>query len=965
MSRNEQKTREELIDPNLKLAGWDVLQTKHIIEKNKACIEVRVQGMPKDSNNQKNDSGVGFVDYVLFGDNGKPLAIIEAKRTSRSEEDGENQARNYAKCLEKQYGVWPIIYITNGYSIKMFDGIYPARKVIGFHKKEELEYLIQKRNMKFTDKAPNATICGRYYQIDAIKKVLDNFENKKSRSLIVLATGTGKTRIACGISDIFLRNNMAKRILFLADRKNLVRQAKEDTFEKFLPNVSMATIVDGNRQGMEDARIVFSTYQSMLSIIKDTTKSPFGIGHFDLIIIDEAHRSLFNKYAEIFNYFDALMLGLTATPRGDIHKSTYKVFNLAKDEPNYEYELKRAVDDGFLVYFKGLDRTTEILKNGVSYKNLSEEDKEQYEETFTEDDGTLPATIEGETFRSVIMNKDTVRKVLECLMKEGLKVNNGDVLGKTIIFARDHNHAELILETFREMYPEYQCAEEPNSPNKDDFCVIIDNRISYNEDLQREFKSKQNIRIVISVDMMDTGVDIPEVVNLVFFKKILSKIKFWQMIGRGTRKCENINVISPSSDWFEDRSDDSSRRLYKDKQGFLIFDCCNVFDFFDMKPEGNIETNDSVLSLNQKIFKAKVTLLRVMQDKFVTLSSEDKQRYRDLKINLHKDVIGLNKNSIGVKSNLKYVEKFSDLKAWDDISKADYIEIIEHIVPIFELPYFDDVGARLFDLLSYKFSSTKLNKEEEFAKVAKVIHGLDIYLLKNKMHIDAVSKYENTLNYINSNDFILNTSVNKMEEIRIEFRELMRYIEKAITEPIITDFDDSITSEGECVDVGEFNKHSEGGERPQEPLSILDFKSLKEQVVDYIALNSNDRLVYSLTHLIKPDNSMVEGFREVIMRTVKGSEKWEDLFSSDEEVIIFVRKNMTVNEDSLNSFIQKQKDKGFNEEQIDYVKELFVFIFKNGCFSRSDLIEDGLNHFIDIFDSEEIGSLLAEIEEII
>ena len=513
------------------------------------------------------------------------------------------------------------------------------------------------------------------------------------------------------------------------------------------------------------------------------------------------------------------------------------------------------------------------------------------------------------------------------------------------------------------MYPEYQCSNEPNSPNKDDFCVIIDNRISYNEDLQREFKSKQNIRIVISVDMMDTGVDIPEVVNLVFFKKVLSKIKFWQMIGRGTRKCENLNVISPSSDWFEGNSVDSSRKLYKNKKGFLIFDCCDVFSFFDEKVNAKIEDSDSVLSLNQKIFKAKVILLKVMQDKYNSLSIEDKDRYKELKISLHKDVSGLNKNTIGVKNNLKSVEKFSNLIAWNDLSKADYIEIIEHIVPIFELPYFDDVNARLFDLLSYTFSSTKLNKEEDFGKVAKTIFGLGLYLLNRKMHIDAVSKHQKTLDYINSDDFIQNTSVDRMEKIRIELREVMRYIEKEQTEPIITDFDDIITSNLECGDIGDYTQPIGDSKASKEPLSILDFKSLREQILDYMRINSNDRLVYSISHLIKPDNSMVEGFKEVILRTVKGNEKWEDLFNSEDEVIIFVRKNIDVNEDSLNKFIEKQKEKGFNNEQIDFVKGLFVFIFKNGCFKRKDLISDGFE--LDIFNSEEIRSLLDDIKEII
>ena len=321
----------------------------------------------------------------------------------------------------------------------------------------------------------------------------------------------------------------------------------------------------------------------MLSIIKDTSTCPYGIGHFDLIIVDEAHRSLFNKYAEIFTYFDALMIGLTATPRNDINKSTYKVFNLDSETPNYEYDVIKGVKDGYLTYYRALDRTPDILKDGVTYSELSPDEQEEYEDKFTEDDGTIPEKIEGKEFYSVITNRDTIRKVLQTLMDEGLKVNNGDTLGKTIIFARDHNHAIMIQEEFRKLYPEL-CLS--NNPNGVDYCVVIDNQIKYNEVLQREFKEKQNIRIVVSVDMMDTGVDIPEVVNLVFFKKVLSKIKFWQMIGRGTRLCQNLNVLSPSKAYFGRMTNDGTRQLYQDKQGFLIFDICNVFPFFKENPDG-------------------------------------------------------------------------------------------------------------------------------------------------------------------------------------------------------------------------------------------------------------------------------------------------------------------------------------------------------------------------------------------
>ena len=347
-----------------------------------------------------------------------------------------------------------------------------------------------------------------------------------------------------------------------------------------------------------------------------------------------------------------------------------------------------------------------------------------------------------------------------------------------------------------------------------------------------------------------------------------------------------------------------------------------------------------------------------MQKNYNSLNQEDKIRYKELKINLHEDVSKLNKNSINVKNNLKYVEKFSVLSSWDDISKSDYIELMEHIVPIFELPYFDDVGARLFDLLSYKFSSTKLNQEDNFLTVSKTIYILGDFLLKNKMHIDAVSKCIKTLTYINNNDFLHDTTVSKMEEIRIELRELMRYIEKEITDPIITDFDDSINATIEYDDNISIKEDTK-------TIDISNFKSLKEKIIDYIKSNSNDRLIYSISHLIKPDNDMVEGFKETILNTTKSNEHWEDLFSTQEEVIIFVRQNSTINEKSLNNFIEKQKAKKFNNEQIEYIKELFVFIFKNGQFSRSDLLEDGLDYFRDIFDSIEINSLLEDIEEII
>lgn len=945
MARSEKETRQLLIDPKLLRAGWDLLTTKYIVAKNKACIETPVTGMPKSSTNA---SGNGFVDYVLFGDDGKPLALIEAKKSVVNEEQGRVQACLYADALERQYGLRPVIYYTNGYTIKVIDGLYPPREVFGFHKKDELEYLIQRRGREITDKSPNPAICDRYYQQDAISEVLKHLGTRHSRSLIVLATGTGKTRVSCALSDIFLRNNFVKRILFLADRKNLVTQAKEETFEKYLTTVPMATIIEGKHSGAEDARIVFSTYQSMLSIVKDTSTCPFGIGHFDLIIVDEAHRSLFNKYAEIFAYFDSLMIGLTATPRNDIHKSTYKVFNLDKELPNYEYDLVRGVKDGYLTYFRALDRTPDILKNGVVYDELSDEEKEQYEELFTEEDGTLPEKIEGKQFYSVITNKDTIRAVLKDLMEEGIKVNNGDTLGKTIIFARDHNHAIMIQDEFRAMYPEL-C--NPQGKEGSDYCVIIDNKIKFNDTLQRNFKEKQDIRIVISVDMMDTGVDIPEVVNLVFFKKVLSKIKFWQMIGRGTRKCDDLKVVSPAKAYFERQTNDTTRQLYNSKQGFLIFDICNAFPFFKLNPDGRVDKADQVLSLNQRIFLEKVALYKAMQVNYSKLDADERAYYIFLRDSMVAEIKGLNRNYIGVQQNLKYVERYEDVSNWANITQQAFSEIKKHIAPNIT-GEIDIESARIFDYLSYKFSATKLTQTNSFVLTAKTIYTLAAYLTINKMHIEDVAAHKDTLDYLQTDDFLVKTTVTQMDSIRTEIRDLLRYIERQEFDPLVTDFDDKISDRKDAEDADvDFT------------VTIDDFKTLEEKVLFFIRNNQTEPLVYQVQNLVKPTNDAIIAFKKQVQDIAKDDEEYTGLFGSDSSIVPFVRRNIEMNSDAITKFIDLQKTKGLNDRQIVYVEELLKYVAQNGAFERSDLLKEEL-HFGDLFDSVKIGDLLKDIESI-
>ena len=535
---SEAETRRLFIDLMLKEAGWNILDIDGLVQPSKACIEVELKGMP-------NAHEVGYADYVLFGSNGKPLAVIEAKRTSVSPTKGKHQAELYADCLEKQYGVRPVIYYTNGFETYIIDGLgYPPRRLYSFHTEDDLERMLQKRGRKdISDFAVNDNITDRYYQKMAIKAVCEHYNTKRRKGLLVMATGTGKTRVAISLVDVLKRNDWVKNVLFLADRTSLVKQAHKN-FVKLMPNETTTVLNDSGERDM-NARITFSTYQTMINFI-DTDEKTFSVGRFDLIIIDEAHRSIFGKYGAIFNYFDAMLIGLTATPRNEVDKSTYDIFEMEQGAPNYAYELEDAVSDGYLVNYTGFKRGSVILKEGIKYSNLTEEEKEQMEQIWEYEQAkkaldVYPMLAAEEGFKygdkyvrdinnneifTYIHNLDTIDKVLQDLMENGLKVQSGERIGKTIIFAYRHAHAELIVKRFYELYPEYGA----------DFCVLIDNQVTYAQDLIDRFEKRDAApQIAVSVDMLDTGIDVPDVLNLVFFKPVKSKIKFMQMIGRGTR----------------------------------------------------------------------------------------------------------------------------------------------------------------------------------------------------------------------------------------------------------------------------------------------------------------------------------------------------------------------------------------------------------------------------------------------
>ena len=415
---SEFETRKQFIDLDLKIAGWDSTNIRE---------EVEVKGMP-------NTQEKGYIDYVLYGENGKPLAVVEAKRTSKDAKIGQQQAKLYADCLEKEYAQRPIIYYTNGKEIYMWDDLsYPERKVSGYYTQDELQLLIKRRdskeNLEHIYIANN--IANRPYQLEAVKKVCESFEQKHRRALVVMATGTGKTRTAIALVDVLTSKNWVQNVLFLADRTELVKQA-EKNFKKLLPDMSCCNLLSSKDGDPEESRIIFSTYQTMINCI-DKMKSKNGItlftpGHFDLIIIDEAHRSIYKKYQAIFDYFDGLLVGLTATPRDDVDKNTYKFFQLENNVPTFVYEYDEAVKQKYLVDYHTISTTTKFIERGIKYSELKEEDREEYENLFEE--GEVQEEISSSAINSWLFNRDTIKIILETVMQKGLKVEGGDKLRK-------------------------------------------------------------------------------------------------------------------------------------------------------------------------------------------------------------------------------------------------------------------------------------------------------------------------------------------------------------------------------------------------------------------------------------------------------------------------------------------------------------------------------------------------------
>jgi len=902
-------TRKLYIDVLLKEAGWeDLTEGKE--------LEYEVTGMPISTN----PSGIGYVDYVLWGKDGKPLAVVEAKKTMADARKGRHQAELYADCLEKMKGQRPIIFYTNGFETFIWDDtFYTDREIQGFYTQDEIQLLIERRTTRKDLRTfkVNMDIAGRDYQLEAIKRVAENLvvngkngglRGAKRESLLVMATGSGKTRTAAAIVDMLTKCNWAKRILFLADRNALVTQAK-NAFKEYLEHLSAIDLTKEKEDS--NTRLVFSTYPTIINKIdkvKTEEQRFYGVGHFDLIIVDEAHRSVYQKYSAIFDYFDAMIIGLTATPKTEIDRNTYGLFGIENDNPTFAYELNKAVEQGYLVPPRSISVPLKFQREGIKYAELSDREKEEYEEKFGDPSNEeAPGEIGSAALNKWLFNTDTVDKVLEHLMNDGIKVSGGDKLGKTIVFAKNHDHAKFIEKRFNTNYPEYAGK----------FLRVIDNYETKAQNLLEKFTNpyeEQDPQIAVSVDMMDTGVDAPRVVNLVFFKIVRSSSKFWQMIGRGTRLCPNL--FGPS----------------KDKKEFMIFDYCQNFEFFDEHPEG-VSAN-SMKPLLQQIFEAKLKVTQLITH--LTDKTPDEIEIRDGYLTeLHRIIQNLDEQRFVVRKDLRYVTAYSNKSKWLNLSKSDVQEINTYLSHLQPPSRGDDELARRFDMLVLIYQILLLTGSGDTGKYMSKIFRTAASLQK-KDNIPQVAAHLPLIKEVQTDHYWDSINVKKLESLRVALRDLIKYLETEKQEPIYTHFEDELDYDGI---------------EAREPVNqtYVSLQSYKDRVESYIRKNKNHLTIHKLSHNIPITQTELDVLEKILFtESVAGTKEQFVQQFGEKPLGAFIRSITGLEQATLNeAFADFLQVGNLKADQMTFVKTIISYLSKNGTIDKTMLYQ---SPFTDIND---------------
>ncbi|OAI19473.1 restriction endonuclease subunit R [Methylomonas lenta] len=734
---NEAATRKYLIDLQLAQVGWQLEDSEQV------SLEEKVLHQPTASSE-------GYADYVLWDEKGKPLAVIEAKKTAVDAETGRHQAKHYADGLEKMHGQRPIIFYTNGHDIWLWDDHpaqnYPPRRLYGFYSKSSLQYQLRQRSERkpFNTVTPKPEILtDRLYQHEALKRITERFETKQRKALAVQATGTGKTRLSIALADVCMKAGWVKRVLFVCDRRELRKQAK-NAFSAFLP-APISVLTSKSVQDTHN-RIFVATYPAMTKVF-----DAFDPGFFDLIIADESHRSIYNIYGDMFRYFDALQVGLTATPVEMVSRSTCQLFGCDFKQPTSNYTLETAVEEGYLVPYQVVKHTTQFLRDGIKGHALSAEAI-----AALEDQGIDPNSLDfdAEQIDSAIFNKDTNRKILQNLMEHGIRQADGQTLGKTIIFARNHQHAKLLEKLFDELYPQYAGK----------FCQVIDNYDPRAEELIDDFKGEGNndqLTIAISVDMLDTGIDVPEIVNLVFARPVKSPVKFWQMLGRGTRLC--LNLFGPG----------------KHKTHFQIFDHWGVVEYHGLK-QREVEISQSK-SLMQRLFEAQLSLAKT------ALHHAEPDFFDVVVQTLHKAINSLDDKTIAVRDKWKLKQQMSQLDALRQFSPNTVTLLETEIAPLMQwLDVRGHSDAYQWDLLLCQIQQHKLQNTQSYDDLAGEAIG---QLWQLQMNLNQVKAKAATIKQCRELTWWQAASLDELEQARTELRSIMQHRDKgtgpSVDKPII------------------------------------------------------------------------------------------------------------------------------------------------------------------------------------
>lgn len=908
---DEKETRRRYIDVLLYEAGWDPYGTN--------VPEFEINNLVKPDGTK----GQGFIDYVLWGADGKPLAVVEAKRTSNDALVGKTQAKLYADALEDTYGQRPIIFFTNGYQVYLWDDtFYPEREVYGFYNRDELQLMVNRRQMraKLEEQPINKRITDRPYQELAIRSVCEEFEKGIRKSLLVMATGTGKTRTAASMVELLSKAGWVKRVLFLADRRELVKQAK-NSFNDNIPEYTAINLL--KEKETDKSRITFTTYQTLMGMIdseSDNKERYFGVGHFDLIIFDEIHRTVYNKYRAIFDYFDGLKVGLTATPKDDEgQRDTYALFDRQPQDPTFAYELEEAVEQNFLVPYKPLKVPTKFHREGIIYDELSDEEKEEYEKEFADPlTGEIPEEIESTALNNWLFNEDTVKKVLATVMETGHKIEGGDQLGKSIIFCRNQKHANFVKRLFDQQFPQY----------KGSFCQVITYQDSKAEKLISDFKEKEEPVIAISVDMLDTGIDVPELLNLVIFKPVKSKAKFWQMIGRGTRKCEDVFGIG------------------EHKFDFHVYDLCENFEFFSVDKDEKDATPPK--SVSHRIFELKLQLSELLK------KSSD-ETLKDLSLSMRNDLIkqvqALNTESFTVRKHLKEVEKYQDANCWKSLQPTEVRELIQEIGPLVTQVDSHEMAKR-FDVMCYSFMHL-LETDNPAREIIEEKIIATTERLQRKGSVPHVQSKMDLINQVSEKVFWQETSVPQVEHVREELRNLMTFLDKTEKPLAYTNFEDEL---GELEEL-------------ETSFQTVNLYQYKKRVEHFVKNNKNNLVIDKLHRNLPITADELVALEAFLFEQgeAKSREQFEKAYG-DEPLVSFVKRIVGMDTEAARKAFSEFLESGsLNTNQIRFIDMIINYLAVNGTISPDKLFEPPFTDIdsgsvMSLFDQESSTSLMNILE---